>query len=116
MKKTYLAIFLFLSALVNQAQIYQPIAFPEKVEKKYIMDPVADEKKYRKKVSKKIPKKDLLPYTYACAYGKSEMFKDGKLYLNWNSLETYVNQILDSILPGNLKSKKIRALLAGAAK
>ena len=102
---------MFMFCLALKSQIYQPILFPEKVDKKYILDPIADEAKYRKKVGKKIPGKHLKPYTYSCAFGKSEMFKDGKIYLAWPGLENYLNQLLDSIIPGNLKNKKIRVFI-----
>lgn len=109
MKKLSLLILLFANAL--SAQIYRPLPFPEKVESKYIMEPLKEEMKFRKKVGKKIPKKHLKDYTYACTFGKSEMFKDGKIYLSWPAMENYVNQILDSILPGTLRTKKIHAYI-----
>ncbi len=96
---------------VLQAQVYRPLLFPEKLESKYIMDPLKEEVKFRKKMGKKIPKKHLKDYTFACTFGKSEMFKDGKIYLGWAAMESYVNQILDSIMPGILKPKKIRAYI-----
>jgi hypothetical protein len=107
----YIALF-FCCSLAVRAQVYQLMPFPEKIDKKYIVNPLTDEAKYRKKVSKKIPKKHVKPYTYSVAFGKSELFKTGKIYLSWPALETYVNQMLDSILPDNLKSKKIKAYIA----
>ncbi len=105
-------IVLFFSCFFSgRGQIYQPILFPEKVDKKYIVNPLADEAKYRKKVGKKIPHKHLKPYTFSCAYGKAEMFKEGKIYLSWPTLENYLSQVLDSIIPGNLKNKKIKVFI-----
>lgn len=111
MKKLCTIFFLLYCSLCGLSQVYQLMPFPEKVDKRYLVDPVADEAKYRKKVQKKIPKKYLKPYTYAVAFGKAENFKNGEIYLNWGTLEIYVNQILDSILPANLKSKKIHAYI-----
>lgn len=92
-------------------QIYQLMQFPEKIDKRYVITPLLDEEKYRKKVLKKIPRKQLKPFTFGMAFTKSELFQNGKIYLNWNALENYVNEVLDSILPANLKSKKIRAYI-----
>ena len=61
--------------IAGKSQVYQLMPFPEKVDKKYILSPIKDEEKYRKKVAKQIPKKDLKPFTYSCAFGKSDMFK-----------------------------------------
>jgi hypothetical protein len=105
---TYIFIFVTFYSL---GQTYQPILFPEKVDKKYIMNPITEEEKYRKKVGKKIPRKHIKPFTYSVTYAKAEMFKEGKVYLNWGALENYLNQILDSILPGNLKNKKIKVFI-----
>jgi hypothetical protein len=107
----YILVIITLLANTLPAQVYRPILFPEKVDSKYIMEPIKEEAKFRKKVGKKIPKKHLQTYTYACTFGKSEMFKDGKIYLSWPGMENYVNQILDSIMPGTLRSKKIRAYI-----
>jgi hypothetical protein len=111
MKKTYIHIIFLLMVFVAKAQLYKPIDFPEKVDKKYILSPIKDEEKYRKKVAKNIPKRYLKSYTYSCAFGKSYLFKDGKIYLSWSGMENYVNQILDSIMPDNLKNKKIHAFI-----
>ncbi len=111
MKNIAYIFFFLICFLSGEAQIYQPILFPEKVDKKYIVNALADEAKYRKKVGKKIPRKYVKPYTFSCAYGKAEMFKDGKIYLSWPGLENYLNQMLDSILPGNLKNKKIKVFI-----
>lgn len=110
--KRYLYIFAFLLiCAISWAQIYKPILFPEKVDKKYIIHPLADEEKFRKKVSGKIPRKHVKPFTYACAFKKAEMFKEGEIYLNWTNLEAYLNQVLDSIIPGNLRTKKIKVFI-----
>lgn len=111
MKKLILFIFFFSCLLAGQAQVYKPISFPEKVDKRYIINPIKEEEKYRKKVAKKIPSKYLKDYTYNCTFGKADMFKGGKIYLSWDALENYVNNILDSIIPGPLRSKKIRAFI-----
>ncbi|MBL7920891.1 MAG: M48 family metallopeptidase [Bacteroidia bacterium] len=111
MKRRILLYTFLFCVLLTKAQIYQLMPFPEKVDKKYILLPLKDEEKYRKKVQKKIPKKHLKPFTYSCAFGKSDMFKDGKIYLSWPALESYVNQVLDSIMPDNLKNKKIKAFI-----
>ena len=100
-----------LSAFFTRAQIYQPIQFPEKADKKYIVKPVNEEEKYRKKVGKKIPKKYVKSFTEAATYSKAQMFRDGEIYMSWKSMEDYINQILDSIMPANLLSKKINAFI-----
>lgn len=110
--KHNLYIFLFLICCQNlSAQIYQLMPFPEKVDKRYVLNPIKDEEKFRKKVSKSIPKKHVKPFTFSCAFNKSDMFKDGKIYLSWNLMEGYLNQLLDSIIPETLKNKKIRAFV-----
>ena len=110
MKGLNVAVFL---VLVNTVfcQVYQPIIFPEKVDKKYVFNPLKEQEKYMKKVKKSIPGKYLEQYTFNQTFGKSELFTNGDIYLSWPAMETYVNQILDSIIPGSLTSKKIRAYI-----
>ncbi len=104
-------LFLVFVCQTLSAQIYQPIVFPEKIDKKYIFDPLKEQEKYSKKLKKSLPKKELENFTASCAFGKSEMFSEGGIYLSWPAMENYVNRILDSILPPSLASKKIRAYI-----
>lgn len=92
-------------------QIYQPIVFPEKIDKKYIFEPLKEQEKYSKKLKKSLPKKELENFTASCAFGKAEMFSEGGIYLSWPAMESYVNRILDSILPASLQNKKIKAYI-----
>jgi Zn-dependent protease with chaperone function len=108
--KHFLIIFLLISKAVI-SQVYKPIEFPAKADKKYVIDPIKDEEKYRKKVQKKIPSRYLKSYTHAVTYGKSHMFRNGEVYMSWDGMETYVNKILDSILPANLASRKIHVYI-----
>jgi len=103
-------LFVFISQSLS-AQIYEPIIFPEKIDKKYIFDPLKEQEKYSKKLKKSLPKKELKSFTASCAFGKSEMFSEGGIYLSWPAMESYVNRILDSILPPSLAGKKIRAYI-----
>src|SRR5262249_4086239 len=89
----------------------QPIPFPEKVDKKYIMEPLKEQEKYAKKLKKSLPKQVVLDYTVAQTFGKAELFTNGEVYLGWPAMENYVNQVLDSIMPANLVNKKIRAYI-----
>jgi Zn-dependent protease with chaperone function len=95
--------------LVNicYAQIYQPIKFPEKVDKKYIFSLLKEKEKYDKKLKGKLPKRYRDMYSYYTVFGKTEKFSNGDIYLSWPAMEDYVNQLLDSILPTNLANKKI---------
>jgi Zn-dependent protease with chaperone function len=108
-----LCLFLFLPAftLCFYGQVYKPIAFPEKVEARYIMNPLKEQEKYQKKLAKSLPKKVALDYSVAQTFGKANMFTNGEIYLSWPAMEMYVNQVLDSIMPANLTSKKIRAFI-----
>lgn len=98
-------------ALRSYGQIYQPIAFPEKVDKKYIMDPLKEQEKYAKKLGKSLPKKMVENYSVGNTFYKAGLFTNGDIYLSWPAMENYVNQILDSIIPSNLASKKIHAYI-----
>ena len=109
MKILYSLFLLLLSSLSAFSQIYKPIEFPEKIDKRYIFDPLKEQEKYSKKLKKSLPKKELEKYTAQCVFTKSEMFADGDVYLSWPTAEEYVNKILDSILPPILASKKIKA-------
>ncbi|MDX2171520.1 MAG: M48 family metallopeptidase [Bacteroidota bacterium] len=92
-------------------QIYQPIAFPEKVDKKYVFNSLKEKEKYDKKLTGKLSKKYRNEFSYVSVFGKTDMFTDGEVYLSWPAMETYINQILDSIMPSNLISKKIHAYI-----
>ena len=111
MKILYSFLLLSLSGLSGFSQIYKPIEFPEKIDKRYVFDPLKEQEKYSKKLKKSLPKKELEKYTAQCVFTKSEMFADGDVYLSWPAAEEYVNKILDSILPPVLASKKIRAYI-----
>lgn len=110
MKTLKILIPLFLVSLCF-GQIYQPITFPEKVDKKYIFNSLKEKEKYDKKLKGKLPKRYRDMYSYYMVFGKTEMFSDGEIYLSWPAMEEYLNQILDSILPTNLANKKIRAYI-----
>ena len=90
-------------------QIYTPISFPEKVDKKYVFNSLLEKEKYDKKLKGKLPKKYREDFSYSSTFGKTQLFTDGDIYLSWPQMESYINQILDSILPSNLISKKIHA-------
>lgn len=98
-------------SITLKAQLYKPISFPAKVDKKYIFDPVNDQKKYYEKIKKSLPSKAAKELSYKATFGKSAMFSDGDVYLSWGAMEAYINQILDSIMPSNLISKKINAYI-----
>ncbi len=104
-----LAVFVF--PLRQQGQIYQPIAFPEKVAAKYIMNPLAEQVKLQKKLGKTLPKKLALDYSVDATFGKAGLFSEGDIYLSWPAMESFVNQILDSIMPSSQAGKKIRAFI-----
>jgi len=106
-----LLIVLSVAIRFGHAQIYQPILFPEKVDKKYIFDPVKDQLKYEKKLGKKLSGKNLKDFTCNAVYTKTNLFTEGNVYLSWPEMESYINQILDSIMPSTLTSKKIRAFV-----
>ena len=103
-----IAIFIFSSV---SAQIYKPIVFPEKVEDRYIFNPLKEQEKYNKKLKKSMPKKHAETFSALQTFGKAEKFQNGEIYLSWKPMEDYVNKVLDSIMPGSLASKKIRAYI-----
>lgn len=103
-------IFLLL-VIFGKAQIYQPISFPEKIDKKYEFNSLKELEKYQNKIKKSVPKKYAEDFAYTMVYGKTTMFTGGDVYLSWDALENYVNKILDSIMPSDLSSKKIRAYI-----
>ncbi|MFO0355931.1 MAG: M48 family metallopeptidase [Sphingobacteriaceae bacterium] len=112
MKNLFLVI--AISFLLSKAigQVYQPIQFPEKIEKKYVFNTLEAHEKYKGKLKNKIPKKYLEEFSYSQVSGKTEMFSGGEIYLSWEAMESYVNKMLDSIMPANLASKKIRAYIS----
>ncbi len=68
-----------------------------------------EQEKYQKKLKKKIPKKQLEPFTVAATFSKARVFTEGEVYLSWTAMENYLNQVLDSIMPANLAAKNIQA-------
>jgi Zn-dependent protease with chaperone function len=104
-------IILLALSLSSAAQIYKPISFPEKVDKKYVFEPLKEQEKYLKKIRKSIPKKYAESFSVMQTFGKSEKFTSGEVYLSWEAMESYVNGILDSIMPSSLTAKKIRAYI-----
>lgn len=110
--KKLIPLFVLLFVFKNiRSQIYQPITFPEKVDNKYIVEPLKEQEKYFKKLQKSIPKKKLESFTVSQTFGKANLFTNGDIYFNWPAMENYVNQILDSIIPSTLASKKIHAYI-----
>ncbi len=93
------------------AQIYKPIVFPEKVEARYIFNPLKEQEKYYKKLKKSLPKKYAETFSALQTFGKAEKFQNGEVYLSWIAMEDYVNKVLDSIMPATLLSKNIRAYI-----
>lgn len=92
-----------------KSQIYEPIAFPEKVDKKYVIDPLKEQEKYAKKLKKTMSKREVENFSASNAFAKSEIFLGGEVYLSWPDMEEYLNHVLDSIMPSTLINKKIRA-------
>jgi hypothetical protein len=111
MKQVLYSFLFVIIFFAGKAQIYQPISFPEKIDKKYDFNSLKELEKYQAKVKKSIPKRYLEDFAYTMVYGKTQMFTNGDVYMSWDAMETYVNKILDSIMPSELTSKKIRAYI-----
>ncbi len=115
MKHIIILFVLLFTVSLGEAQIYQPISFPEKIDKKYEFNSLKELEKYQNKIKNSIPKKYVEDFAYTMVYGKTNMFTSGEVYLSWDAMESYVNKILDSIMPSELTSKKIRAYIGRSA-
>ncbi|MGE0566341.1 MAG: M48 family metallopeptidase [Bacteroidia bacterium] len=111
MKSRYIIILLLALSFLTKAQLYKPVEFPENINDKYTIKTIEEYNKYKNRMKKKLPKKYLDEYLYSTVFGKSGMFEQGEIYFGWDEVETYVNQILEQILPSNLQKKKIRAYI-----
>ncbi|MDX2171525.1 MAG: M48 family metallopeptidase [Bacteroidota bacterium] len=102
---------LHLLFLKLSAQIYEPITFPENVNERYIFDPLKEHLEYKVFLKNKIPKKHIEDFSFHQVFGKIELFNDGEIYFGWDATENYLNQILETIIPNELKDKKIKVFI-----
>lgn len=94
-------------------QAYQPIKFPETVDKKYIFDPLKEAEKCRQKASKDLGNRYAKRYANTMAFAKRDRFADGRVYLSWSAMENYLNTLVDSLLPSTSKTRKsVKAYIA----
>lgn len=88
----------------SQQDIYYGYIFPDTIPPEYIFD-VRQE--YDKIAGTDIPgvkKRDIERYAEAVSYGKQELFTSGYVYIKWDELETYLNNVLQVVLPEELKT------------
>lgn len=100
---------LILSSKSTFCQVQSTYTFPKTIPEKYVFDASKeyDNLSNNGNIEKNIQKKDLTNYAELVSYGKSNLFKSGQIYLSWNEMEVYLNQILDKLLENNKKNCKI---------
>jgi Zn-dependent protease with chaperone function len=97
----------------QQETFYQPKKFPDKIPEQYIFNSAQEYNRLIAHPVKGIRERDYKRFAEEVTYGKSEMFNNGGVYLNWPELEDYLNKVLQRILPDSLKNKKNVHVYAG---
>ncbi len=98
---------LFITFLsVAQQSIYSGYSFPDTIPSKYIFDVKKEYYKYSVNPPEGVKQKEIERFAEIESYDKQDLFTSGYVYLNWQELESYVNKILQQILPDSLNSKK----------
>ena len=61
-------------------QIYTPISFPEKVDKKYVFNSLLEKEKYDKKLKGKLPKKYREDFSYSSTWQNTTFYRWGYIF------------------------------------
>jgi Zn-dependent protease with chaperone function len=93
-------LFCFTLSSAQKRSIYQ---FPKKVPERYIVDARMEYEKMMKEKPKGISKAKYSRFAEMMSYEKKSQFLSGQVYIGWGSMENYLNDVLQKILPDNLK-------------
>ncbi|MES2513732.1 MAG: hypothetical protein V4580_06280 [Bacteroidota bacterium] len=80
--------------------------FPEKFSKSYFFDPVASYQKIKDYQITGVSKEDMDSYKIKSTYSLQRDFDNNMFYLEWYELENYLDKLVDSIIPADLKAKQ----------
>lgn len=87
-------------------------SFPELVDKKYRFDPVKDYSRMMRTALRNQKKRHQKRYAEEVSFDKATSFRYGTVYVSWDEFENYLNEVLQKILPEEMKTnKKLRVYL-----
>jgi hypothetical protein len=106
--------FLFLFSVYSFCfcQVQNLYEFPTKIPSDYVFDEASEYKKLSKIRVKGATSIDVANYAEMVSYGKTNRFESGKIYMEWNQIENYLNDILQGILPDSLKQINSKVYLS----
>ncbi len=97
------SVLLFVNLFTQAQYAFKEYAVPEKIASRYDFSP--DGNHTRLTNYAKLTKKDFNAFSQTCIYNKYNVFISGRVYLEWNEVENYLNAVLTRILPDSLKNK-----------
>lgn len=97
----FLITYLNVSGQNSKDILYQ---FPDKADLRYLE--IDSTSNTIKKLSRgDVNEKKTNQFAQKCAFNKQRLFLSGDIYISWNEMEDYLNQILQLILPDTLKNR-----------
>jgi hypothetical protein len=86
-----------------QNELYFGFNFPDTIPSAYLFDVKKEYLEASDFNRKGVSRRDIERYAEAVSYGKQELFASGFVYIGWDSLESYLNDVLRLVLPDELK-------------
>jgi hypothetical protein len=104
--KKALLVFLIFQLNFSFSQFKGSYQFPEKFSKSYFFDPEMAYQKIKDYQVSGVAKEDMDFYKIKSTYNLQGDFDNNLFYLEWYDLENYLDKLVDSIIPEDLKSKQ----------
>ncbi len=101
-------LFLFFATILNvTAQgVYKPLAYPGKIPSNYLFNPARSVDDLNASIrNSQLSTDEFDRFSEMIIDYKKETFSTGEIYFNWEKAETYLNSILQRLLPDSLKNK-----------
>ena len=104
-KKAFLCFLIIQNGFIF-SQFKGSYQFPEKFSKSYFFDPVASYEKIKDYQISGASKEEMDIYKIHSTYNLQRDFDNNLFYLEWYDLENYLDKLVNTIIPDNLKSKQ----------
>jgi len=89
---------------VNAQEEPSPIQFPDKLPASYIFDVHKEYDVTQKEFMHLVPENRMEEFAEQVTVFKVRSIQSGEVYLGWDEMETYLNKVLDKIMPDSCKN------------
>lgn len=101
MQKFLIVFLLFFNQYLWAQDTIPEYQFPEKVPSQYLFKATEEMERMMKSVPEGYNPKNYKKYAEVMSYSKKYTFLSGEVYLGWNELENYLNDIAEKLIPSD---------------